>query len=64
MSAPNQDIKLDIALPDVTRVDVVRSGRQITRDSLLWEIIKDRPFARSFAPKRKRLRPESTQAGR
>src|SRR5262249_35421794 len=48
MTHPNQEIIKDIALPDVQRVDVVRSGRPFTRDSLLWEVIKDRSAAVSF----------------
>src|SRR6185503_6910428 len=49
MTTPQQDIsKLEVTLPDVQRVDVIRSGRPFTRDSLLWEIIKDRSAAVSF----------------
>ena len=45
----NSDSNTQIVLPDVQRVDVIRSGRPFTRDTLLWEVIKDRSAAMSFA---------------
>lgn len=44
-----QPINVNVDFPDVQRVDVTRSQRPFTRDSLLWEIIKDRTAALSFA---------------
>src|SRR5215470_13814126 len=44
-----QPINVHVDFPEVQRVDVTRSQRVFTRDSLLWEIIKDRTAALSFA---------------